>query len=150
MAFVIYLWFIWNRVRIFCDGSIVFPAELPHCFYIMHFKSFFIYCIYCGYKNRPTPTTCPSKDISNPVPRKKKRDENKARMSLPSRLHSKKYLDNIYLSIYLSIAGCRRGCGNGASQDFFTRATGMVYGYRWKDGWTDRGVDKPFTYKIDI
>ncbi len=39
-AFIIYLWFICDGVRMFCDGSIVFLVGLPHCFYIMHFKSF--------------------------------------------------------------------------------------------------------------
>ncbi len=36
MAFVIYLWFICDGVRNFCDGSIVFfSAGLPRCFYII-------------------------------------------------------------------------------------------------------------------
>ncbi len=42
MAFVIYLWLICDGVRIFCDGSIVFSAGLPHCFFLQcilsHFK----------------------------------------------------------------------------------------------------------------
>ncbi len=31
-------WFVMVFVIYLCDGSIVFSAGLPHCFYIMHFK----------------------------------------------------------------------------------------------------------------